>query len=138
MQQYEGALLPLVDFLTFAQSAFPAAHWELFESQRCLERLSLPFFLTYANLSTRTGGRFPPDLTVKEMSICCSELDYFWVNNAEGNSYMTNYLNMEQLETLSDIQLVQRVAFRHFSPRVSSVPVVIFSYIYIIQLPIFF
>ena len=138
LQQYEGALLPLVDFLTFAQSVFPVAHWELFESQPCLERLSLPFFLTYANMSTRTGDKFAPDLTVKEMSVCCSDPDYFWVNNAEGDSYITNYSNMEQLDTLDDIRLVRRIAFRKFAERVSSVPVIIFLYIYIIQLTIFF
>ena len=33
LQQYVGSLLPLVDFLTFAQSTFPVAHWEFFESQ---------------------------------------------------------------------------------------------------------
>ena len=130
LQQYEGALLPLVDFLTFAQSAFPVALWELFEYQQCLERLSLFFFLVYVNLFTRTGDRFAKDLIVKEMYICCSESDYFWVNNAEGNSYISNYSNMEQLDTLSDIRLVQWISFRKFAERVGSVLVIIFSYIF--------
>ena len=137
-QQHEGVLLLLVDFLTFAQSAFSVAHWELFESEQCLERLSLPFFLTYTNMSTRTGEIFAPDLIIKEMYVCCSDPDYLWVNDVEGNEYMGNYPNMEQLETLIDIRLMQRIVFRKFAEGVSSVLVVIFPYISIIQLPIFF
>ena len=95
------------------------------------------FFLTYANISTRTGDKFAPDLTVKEMSVCCSDPDYFWVNVAEGDSYITNYSNMEQLDTLDDIRLVRRIAFRKFAERVSSVSVIICLYICIIQLTIF-
>ena len=32
LQQLEGSLLPLVDFLISAQSVYPVSHWELFES----------------------------------------------------------------------------------------------------------
>ena len=45
---------------------------------------------------------------------------------------------MEQLVTLSDIQLMQQIAFWKFSERVTSFLVIIFLYISIIQLPIFF
>ena len=52
---------------------------------------------------TRTGDRFAPDLTVKELYVCYSDPDYLFPNQVEGNKYLSNYSNMEQLEMLNDI-----------------------------------
>ena len=45
-------------------------------------------FLTYTNLSTRTGDRVAPDLTVNELSVCCSDPAYFFPIQKEGDEYL--------------------------------------------------
>ena len=49
---------------------------------------------------TRTDGGLASDLTVKELYVCCSDLDYFWVNQMEGNEYPSNYSNMDAADCI--------------------------------------
>ena len=117
--QYEGAMKPMDRFIVFAQSAKTVVHWELFESARTLEELNLPFFITCANTSKRTGKNFAADLTIREMSICVMDKDFmFDMIDEEKEDYQSKYSSLTPVVQLPDIALVRRIASRKFSKRV--------------------
>ena len=110
---------PMDRFIVFAQSAKTVVHWELFESVRTLEELMLPFFITCANTSKRTGKNFAADLTIREMSICVMDKDFmFDMIDEEKEDYQSKYSSLTAVVQLPDIALVHRIAARKFSKRV--------------------
>ena len=113
MLQYEGAR-----FIVFSQSAKTVVHWELFESARTLEELNLPFVITCANTSKRTGKNFAAGLTIREMSICVMEQDFMFDMTDEEDDYQSKYSSLTGMTQLPDIALVRRIAARKFGKRV--------------------
>ena len=86
---------------------------------RTLEELNLPFFITYANTSKRTGKNFAANLTIREMSICVMEQDFmFDMIDDEEEDYQSKYLSLTAVTQLPDIALVRRIASRKFAKRV--------------------